>query len=407
MASVARFRRQRQSGPKGAETSRRWPAARRRGRTGERWRFGARLGFRSLRAAALGALCWLAGAATGVVRADEVTVSAAKSAAPAPVASVSGNPAATTFSTGTGWLGRQLGLRDEWGITLGGIWLADTNLVAAGGAQPGGWTNNSALFVGLSIDADKLVGWRGASFGFQFLQLNAGNTNGEAGSVQGYNGIVGPPALQPHRTLRGLVRAGDDQGRPEDPHWPRQSRRRLQQRPAPSHLRRQQPEYSVGQRPDLLDGLRQRHADRLPARLLQLGKRRDRQLHPDQVLLSQPRGLRRKQRPPHTDRHGPALVQRLLLQHRRDRHQLDARRGQSSRAVRHRPLAPDRHPHRAGRHTGWRKRRLPVRLPAHCPWRERARSELGESPPSSSSAPATPKPLRSTSTTAPASPASA
>jgi porin len=109
------------------------------------------------------------------------------------VAAVSGNPAATTFSTGTGWLGRQLGLRDEWGLTLGGVWLADTNLVAAGGAQPGGWTNNSALFVGLGIDANKLVGWQGASFGFQFLQLNAGNTNGEAGSVQGYNGIVGPP----------------------------------------------------------------------------------------------------------------------------------------------------------------------------------------------------------------------
>jgi porin len=109
------------------------------------------------------------------------------------VAAVSGNPAATTFSTGTGWLGRQLGLRDEWGVTLGGVWLADTNLVAAGGAQPGGWTNSSALFVGLGIDADKLVGWQGASFGFQFLQLNAGNTNGEAGSVQGYNGIVGPP----------------------------------------------------------------------------------------------------------------------------------------------------------------------------------------------------------------------
>jgi porin len=109
------------------------------------------------------------------------------------VVAVSGNPAATTFTTGTGWLGRQLGLRDEWGVTLGGVWLADTNLVAAGGVQKGGWTNNSALFVGLGIDADKLVGWQGASFGFQFLQLNAGNTNGEAGSVQGYNGIVGPP----------------------------------------------------------------------------------------------------------------------------------------------------------------------------------------------------------------------
>jgi porin len=114
-------------------------------------------------------------------------------AAPEPVTSVTGNPAATTFSTGTGWLGRTLGLRDEWGVTLGGLWLADTNVVVAGGAQPGGWTNNSALFVSLAVDADKLVDWRGATFGFQFFQLNAGNTNGEAGSVQGYNGIVGAP----------------------------------------------------------------------------------------------------------------------------------------------------------------------------------------------------------------------
>ena len=112
------------------------------------------------------------------------------------VAAVSGNPAATTFSTGTGWLGRTLGLHDEWGITLGGLWLADTNLVAAGGAQPGGWTNNSALLIGFGIDAEKLVDWRGASFGFQFLQFNGANTNGEAGSIAGYNGIV---ALQPRQ----------------------------------------------------------------------------------------------------------------------------------------------------------------------------------------------------------------
>ena len=68
--------------------------------------------------------------------------------------------------------------------------------MAAGGAQPGGWTNNSALLIGLGIDAEKLVDWRGASFGFQFLQFNGANTNGEAGSIAGYNGIV---ALQPHQ----------------------------------------------------------------------------------------------------------------------------------------------------------------------------------------------------------------
>ncbi len=115
---------------------------------------------------------------------------------PQKYAAVSGNPAATDYSVaGTGWLGRTLGLKDEWGIKLGGVWLADTNLVVAGGAQPGAVTNNSALFIGLGIDAEKLVDWRGASFGFQFLQFNGGETNEQAGSIAGYNGIVGLPPL--------------------------------------------------------------------------------------------------------------------------------------------------------------------------------------------------------------------
>lgn len=109
-------------------------------------------------------------------------------------AAVSGNPSATDYSVvGTGWLGRTLGLKDEWGIRLGGLWLADTDIVAAGGTVPGGWTNNQALFIGLHVDADKMVGWTGASFGFQFLQFNGGETNEQAGSVAGYNSIVGLP----------------------------------------------------------------------------------------------------------------------------------------------------------------------------------------------------------------------
>lgn len=110
-----------------------------------------------------------------------------------PVAAVSGNPAATNVFTGTGLLGRSLGLRDEWGVKLGGLWLADANVVAAGGAQPGAWSANSALFVSLEVDAEKLVGWRGATFGVEFLQFNGANTNGQAGSVAGYNAIVGAP----------------------------------------------------------------------------------------------------------------------------------------------------------------------------------------------------------------------
>ena len=109
---------------------------------------------------------------------------------------ISGNPAASDYSiVGTGWLGRTLGRKDEWGIKFGGLWLADTNLLAAGGAEPGAWSNNSALFIGLAVDADKLVDWKGAKFGFQFLQFNGSNTNEQAGSVAGYNSITGAPPL--------------------------------------------------------------------------------------------------------------------------------------------------------------------------------------------------------------------
>ncbi|UYN95513.1 MAG: carbohydrate porin [Enhydrobacter sp.] len=108
------------------------------------------------------------------------------------VASVSGNPGATTYMPGTGWLGHTLGLKDEWGVTLGGLWLGDLNLTAAGGMRPGHVTGNSALFVGLLADVDKAIGWTGASFGVQFLQINVSDTNADAGSVSGYNAITGP-----------------------------------------------------------------------------------------------------------------------------------------------------------------------------------------------------------------------
>ncbi len=110
-------------------------------------------------------------------------------------ASITGNPAAENEVPGTGLAGRLLHLPEESGLRIGGVWLADSNGLLSGGAQPGKWSFNSALIVGANWDAEPLTGWKGASFGIQFLQFNGQNTNGQAGSVQGYNSLPGPAPL--------------------------------------------------------------------------------------------------------------------------------------------------------------------------------------------------------------------
>jgi porin len=109
--------------------------------------------------------------------------------------SITGNPAAENQLPGTGFAGRMLHLPDDSGLRLGGLWLVDTNGLLSGGAQPGRWSWNSALIIGANLDAEKLLNWKGASFGIQFLQFNGQNTNGQAGSVQGYNSLPGAKPL--------------------------------------------------------------------------------------------------------------------------------------------------------------------------------------------------------------------
>src|SRR5258708_3944255 len=105
---------------------------------------------------------------------------------------ITGNPAAENALPGTGLAGRLLQLPDSSGLRLGGLWLADTNGLLSGGKQPGRWSWNSALIIGANLDAEKLLAWKGASFGVQFLQFNGQDTNGQAGSVRGYNSLPGP-----------------------------------------------------------------------------------------------------------------------------------------------------------------------------------------------------------------------
>jgi porin len=96
---------------------------------------------------------------------------------------------------GTGLAGRLLQIPENTGLRLGGLWLADTNGLLSGGKQPGKWSWNSALIIGANFDAEKLFAWKGASFGVQFLRFDGQDTNGQAGSVQGYNSLPGPEPL--------------------------------------------------------------------------------------------------------------------------------------------------------------------------------------------------------------------
>lgn len=105
---------------------------------------------------------------------------------------ISGNPVAESDLPGSGLAGRLLRIPEDTGLRLGGVWLADTNGLLSGGAQPGKWSFNSALIVGANLDAGKAIGWKGAEFGIQFLQFNGEDTNGQAGSVQGYNSLTSP-----------------------------------------------------------------------------------------------------------------------------------------------------------------------------------------------------------------------
>ena len=133
--------------------------------------------------------------AVGSATAEESLASRANQIFGAPPQAITGNPAAESDLSGTGDLGRWLHIPKDTGLHLGGVWLGDSNGLISGGAEPGKWSWNSALILGANLDADKLIGWKGASFGIQFLQFNGEDTNGQAGSLQGYNSLPGPLPL--------------------------------------------------------------------------------------------------------------------------------------------------------------------------------------------------------------------
>jgi porin len=105
------------------------------------------------------------------------------------------NPASVNILTGTGWLGRILGLKEESGARLGGLWIGDANWLMAGGLKPNDWSFNSLTLLDFSLDSDKAAGLKGGMFGVEFLHFSGQPTNDAAGAFPGYNALPGPPPL--------------------------------------------------------------------------------------------------------------------------------------------------------------------------------------------------------------------
>jgi len=127
--------------------------------------------------------------------AESPPLSAGQGGEPAPPLGSSANPGAVNQITGTGQVGEWLGFKKDSGVFLGDVWAGDTNCLISGGEQPGAWSWNSLLIISLGLDSEKLIGWKGGKFGIQFLQFDLQPTNQQAGSVQGYNSLPGPPPL--------------------------------------------------------------------------------------------------------------------------------------------------------------------------------------------------------------------
>ena len=99
----------------------------------------------------------------------------------------------TKLSVGTGYLGRSLKIPADSGVRLGGIWIANGNAILSGGSGSKKLTGNNLVVLDLQLDVEKIMNWKGGSFGFEFLQYNGQDTNGTAGAVQGFNSISSLP----------------------------------------------------------------------------------------------------------------------------------------------------------------------------------------------------------------------
>ncbi len=106
---------------------------------------------------------------------------------------ISSNPGTVNITTGSGDLGKALHLPNP--FRLGGLWTADGDYIFAGGTGHGRWSGNNLAILSLLFDTEKASLWKQGLFGVEFLQFNGMDSNTQAGSVQGFDGLTGPKPL--------------------------------------------------------------------------------------------------------------------------------------------------------------------------------------------------------------------
>ena len=111
-----------------------------------------------------------------------------------------GNPS-TPDHIGSGYLGEKIfeaftGKKNNTGFSLESLWVLDGNQLLSGGIPRADKSSvNNLVQFELLFDSTKAGYWKGGLFAIEFLQLNGGQTNNDAGVVQGYNGLVQLPPL--------------------------------------------------------------------------------------------------------------------------------------------------------------------------------------------------------------------
>ena len=108
---------------------------------------------------------------------------------------VSSNPSPSDH-IGTGYLGDRLletfgKNSSETGFSFESLWILDGNILLSGGiAGTDKGIVNDLLQFELLYDTSKVSNWKGGLFAVELLQLNGAQTNGNAGLVQGFEGLI-------------------------------------------------------------------------------------------------------------------------------------------------------------------------------------------------------------------------